>query len=74
MKITTALAVAFGLGALAACNNQNANNAEENVDLNATGTMEMNAENATENVDMNAMPTENAGNTTDNNTVTNNGY
>jgi len=72
MKITTALTVAFGVGALAACNNQTQNNAAENVDMNAGGTMEYNAVNATENVDMNAVPMENLGNEA--NTVTNNGY
>ena len=75
MKITTALAIALGLGALAACNNQAQNNAAENLEVNADnmgGTMDMNA---TENVDMNAPSTDmNDMNMGDNNTVTNNGY
>ncbi len=72
MKITTALAVALGVGALAACQQAQQNNAAENTEMNAeiTAPMEMNA---TENMEMNAgNATENAGNVGENNTVTNN--
>ncbi len=78
MKTTTALAVAVGLGALAACQQNQQNNAAENMEMNAetTAPMEMNA---TENMEMNAgNATENVGNVTENNdmanNVTNNAY
>ena len=79
MKITTALAVALGVGALAGCQQAQQNNAAENMEMNAETTAPPMEMNATENMEMNAgNATENMGNVTENNTmannVTNNGY
>ena len=46
MKITTALAVAVGLGALAACNQSPRENAAENIEANADAMAENIEENA----------------------------
>lgn len=57
MKLTTTLAVAVGLGALAACNQSPRENAADNIEANAEDVaenIEANAENAAENVQANA--------------------
>lgn len=78
MKTTTALVVAAGLAALAACNQSPQENAAENIEANADNVsenIEMNAENASENVQANAEnAAENVENTADGNTATNNAY
>ena len=79
MKITTTIAIAVGLAALAACNQTPQENAADNIEANAG----MTAENIETNADMTAANIEaNAENTAENveagnetaNTATNNAY
>jgi uncharacterized protein HemX len=77
MKITTALVVAVGLGALAACQQKTENNAAENMEMNAETTTTTTEMNTTENMEMNAGNAMEMNATENNamaNTVTNNAY
>ena len=75
MKIATVLAVGVGLAALAGCQKTQENNVSENLEMNAPEAVPPMEMNATENLEMNATnATENAGNTSEANTATNNAY
>jgi len=63
MKLTTVLAVAVGLGSLAACNNSAKEQAADNIEANAENTadaIEANADTMTENLEANAQNTADA--------------
>ena len=57
MKLTTTLAIALGIGALAACNQSPQEEAADNIEANAENvadTIEANAENAADAIEANA--------------------
>lgn len=75
MKITTALAVALGVGALAACQQTAQENAADNIEANAENVaenIEANADAMAANIEANAENV--AENVESGNTVTNNAY